>query len=57
MSLWLDTIRGMMSALSTASSPLYRYPYRNADEAFRGDWKRIGGDIEAVLEKNADRGS
>lgn len=41
--------QGMVSTLSVASSELYRYPYRNAAEAFRGDWKRIGQDIEQSL--------
>jgi len=41
-------LTGVISALTVTSPPLYRYPYRNNLEAFRSDWKRIGGDIEAA---------
>ncbi len=41
---------GIVSALTVTSPPLYRYPYRNTLEAFRSDWKRIGGDIEAATQ-------
>jgi hypothetical protein len=44
-------IRGITSSFTVTASPLYRYPYRNADEAFRGDWKRIGKDIGHALEQ------
>ncbi len=40
--------------LRLQESALYRYPYRNAAEAFRGDAKRIGHDIEAALEQYSD---
>ena len=49
--MWIFTIlQGMSSGLRLQESMLYRYPYRSAEEAFRGDAKRIGGDIEAALE-------
>jgi hypothetical protein len=37
--------------LRVQESALYRYPYRNADEAFRGDAKKIGADIAASMEQ------
>lgn len=48
---WLLTIlQGLSTGLRVHESPLYRYPYRNAAEAFRGDMKRIAEDIEVSLE-------
>lgn len=47
--------KGIVSTLTFTSSPLYRYPYRSAAEAIRGDGKRIGGDIEAALEQMGRR--
>lgn len=44
-----EVVRGVMSVLTVTSSPLYRYPYRNSAEAFRGDFKRIGSDIESAM--------
>jgi len=46
-----DILAGICSTLSISSSELYRYPYRSASEAFGGDWKRIGKDIEAGIEE------
>lgn len=43
-------LRGIISTLTVNNSPLYRYPYRNSAEAFRGDWKKIGQDISSALE-------
>lgn len=51
MQLWKSIIGGIASTLSINASPLYRYPYRNGAEAFRGDTRRIAGDMEAVLDK------
>jgi len=51
---WHSVFRGILSTLTVAESELYRYPYRRSDEAFRGDWKRIGGDINHVLENLSD---
>lgn len=49
---WLFTIlQGLSSGLRVQESPLYRYPYRVAEEAFRGDAKRIGEDIMTCLER------
>lgn len=42
---------GMMSVMTFSPSPLYRYPYRNSAEAFRGDWSRIGKDISYICEQ------
>ncbi len=42
---------GLVSVMTVMPSPLYRYPYRNAAEAFRGDWKRIGKDIDYVMDE------
>ena len=44
-----ETVRGIMSILTISGSSLYRYPYRNSFEAFRGDFKRIGSDIESAM--------
>ena len=46
-----NLLSGICSTLSISSSELYRYPYRSASEAFGGDWKRIGKDIEAAIEE------
>lgn len=43
-------MRGMVLSMTLTSPPLYRYPYRNSMEAFRSDWKRIGGDVEAAFQ-------
>lgn len=45
---------GMVSAFSFPSTPLYRYPYFFPSEAMRGDWLRIGGDVEASLKTFVD---
>jgi hypothetical protein len=48
---WLLSIaEGLSAGLRVQESALYRHPYRSADEAFRGDAKRIAGDIEASME-------
>lgn len=49
--LLLTIIQGLSSGLRLHESPLYRYPYRNAAEAIRGDAKKIEGDIQASLER------
>ena len=49
--LLLTIIQGLSAGLRTQESPLYRYPYRYAEEAIRGDAKRIAADIEACLER------
>ncbi len=45
-----EFLRGVVSVLKITSPPLYRYPYRNSMEAFRGDWKHIGSDIESAFQ-------
>lgn len=50
MSFSREFFRGFALALKMTSPPLYQYPYRNSVEAFRSDWKHIGGDIEASFE-------
>ena len=49
--LLLHILQGLSSGLRFHESPLYRYPYRSADEAVRGDAKRINNDIETCLER------
>ena len=49
MSLIKGLVNGIVCSLTMSSPPLYRYPYRNTLEAFRSDWKRIGGDIDAAM--------
>lgn len=49
---WLfGLMEGLSAGLRVTESPLYRYPYRNAAEAIRGDHKRIAEDITTTLEK------
>ncbi len=52
-----EMLKGVVSVLTVTSSPLYRYPYRNASEAFRGDWKRIGTDVEGAFQALEARGN
>lgn len=47
----LNLLQGLSAGLRVHESALYRYPYRHAGEAFRGDAKRIRDDIEASLEQ------
>lgn len=50
---WLITVvEGLSAGLRVNSSPLYRHPYRSADEALRGDAKRIYGDMAASSERS-----
>lgn len=46
---------GVSAVLTISSTPLYRFPYRNSMEAMVGDWRRIGKDISAVMEKLDER--
>ena len=39
----------MVGAFSFPVAPLYRYPHYKSGEALRGDWLKIGKDIEAAL--------
>jgi hypothetical protein len=49
---WLLTmVEGLSAGLRLQPSAIYRHPYRSADEAFRGDAKRISGDMMASLEE------
>lgn len=53
-------VRGLVFSLTLTSPPLYRYPYRNSVEAFRGDGKHIAGDVEAtfrMLEGQQEQGT
>lgn len=50
----LTLLQGISAGIRVQESPLYRYPYRSAEEAFRGDAKRISGDIEASVEREND---
>lgn len=47
-------LQGMGSILSVNTAALYRYPHRQSGEAFRGDWLRIGKDIENAWDENDD---
>ncbi len=47
----LHVLQGLCAGLRLQESALYRYPYRNAEEAFRGDAKRIQADIEMARER------
>lgn len=50
----LTFLQGLSAGLRLHDSPLYRYPYRSADEAFRGDAKKVRADITATLERYHD---
>jgi hypothetical protein len=50
MLLW-NILQGLSAGLRVHESALYRYPYRSAEEAFRGDMKRIRDDIQMSLEQ------
>lgn len=50
MFLW-NLLQGLSAGLRVHESALYRYPYRTAQEAFRGDAKRVHKDIETSLEQ------
>lgn len=52
MRLLLNIAEGLSAGLRLQESALYRHPYRSADEAFRGDLKRIAGDIRTVMERD-----
>lgn len=48
-------VQGFVLPIEVMMSPLYRYPYRQAGEALRGDWLRIGGDIDYVVTNGEER--
>ncbi len=48
-------LHGFALPVEVMMSPLYRYPYRQAGEALRGDWLRIGGDIDYVATNGEER--
>lgn len=48
-------LHGMALPVEVMNSPLYRYPYRQAGEALRGDWLKIGGDVEYVINRENSR--
>ncbi len=50
MSLLNGLLKGIASTLTVSSPPLYRYPFRNAMEGFRSDWKHISADVEAAVQ-------
>lgn len=50
-----EFLKGIVSVLTIAPPPLYRYPYRNSAEAFRGDWSRIGKDVEYIFEQGSKK--
>lgn len=52
MSALREFLKGIVSVLTIFPSPLYRYPYRNSAEAFRGDWSRIGKDMAYVFDES-----
>lgn len=51
MNVLFTILQGLSLGLRVQESALYRYPYRNAEEAFRGDAKKIGDDIFYSLER------
>lgn len=55
MSFFLTFVEGLSAGLRLQESALYRHPYRSANEAFRGDAKRIASDIEATMEHDDEQ--
>lgn len=53
--LFKSLLHGFALPVEVMMSPLYRYPYRQAGEALRGDWLRIGDDIEYVATNGEPR--
>lgn len=52
MNILKDFAHGIFMVLKTIGAPqLYRYPYRNSAEALRGDWLKVSGDIQLVMEQ------
>lgn len=51
----LSVLGAFGGAVHFVSSPLYRSPYRNSAEALRGDWLRMGKDIESTMQHEQDR--
>lgn len=52
MGLLMTLLEGLSAGLRIQESALYRHPYRSADEAIRGDAKRIAHDLNACLERD-----
>jgi len=50
----LNIFEGLSAGLRLQESAIYRHPYRSADEAFRGDGKKISGDIATAMERQDD---
>jgi len=50
-----EFLKGIVSVMTISPSPLYKYPYRNSAEAFRGDWARIAKDMTSVMERGGKR--
>lgn len=48
-------LQGMGSVLTVNSTALYRHPHRQSGEALRGDWLRIGQDIENAWDNDDDK--
>ena len=45
-----DFVSGVLAVIKVTAAPmLYRYPYRTSAEALRGDWAKIGGDLESMM--------
>jgi hypothetical protein len=50
MNLVRQLFAGFGALFAITTPPLYRYPYRQNYEGLRGDWLRVGGDIESAIE-------
>lgn len=50
-----EFLKGIVSVMTISPSPLYKYPYRNSAEAFRGDWSRIAKDTAYIFERGASK--
>lgn len=50
-----ELLKGIVSVMTISPSPLYRYPYRNSAEAFKGDWARLGKDVVYIFEQGSKK--
>lgn len=47
-------IRGLESPADTYRVNRYAYPHRSEQEALRGDWLRVGGDMRKTIKREKD---
>lgn len=55
MQVLFEFLKGIVSVMTVSPAPLYKYPYRNSAEAFRGDWSHIAKDTAFVFEEGSKK--